>query len=708
MTVPHPIRKTLAPAAVTALLILCASVFLGVPSLGAAPKGIEVTARTPGGTRTIPLYSGYYALVVACADYRNGWPKLRNPVRDGEEVAGVFRHMGWTVETLENPTGAKLRRALNEFIAGPGKDPEKGLLIFFSGHGQTLEQADGTKLGYIVPVDAPLPYDDEVGFMDRAYSMRQFETVANRCRSKHVLMVFDSCFSGAIFTLTKAAPSPYIEEKVAWPVRQFITAGTEEEQVPDQSVFKDTFIYGIRDGFADRNKDCYVTGEEIGAYLQEQVVNYSHKAQHPQYGKINNPHLDKGDFVFASLQGASWCTQGPEPGALKVTASVPGAKVYVDDQYRGTAPVVISDLAPGTRRLRITLDGYESWEQSVQVEQGRTTHQHAVLTASKSKFGRLYVDCEPSDARVRILNIAPPFRQGMELEPGRYHLEVSAEGYEEHEEWIDLDAGEDRDVAIRLLAVPKKSEPPAPKAGETIVDRIAGVEFTFAYIPPGTFTMGSPGNEPGRYDKETQRQVTLTRGYYLQTTEITQGQWKAVMRSIPSYFKNCGDDCPVENISWNDCQEFIGKLNRLAGGNRYRLPTEAEWEYAARTGTATPFAFGTCLSTEDANYDGNYPLSGCPKAEYRGKTVRTGSLSANGWGLYDMHGNVYEWCQDWYGKYPSGSVADPTGPPSGSNRVKRGGCWYGGAEFCRSAFRDNDTPDYRISTIGARLLRSYP
>jgi hypothetical protein len=133
-------------------------------------------------------------------------------------------------------------------------------------------------LGYIVPVDAPRPAKDEIGFMRRAIDMRQIETVAKRIRSKHVLMVFDSCFSGAIFTMVRAAPSEYIEEKIAAPVREFITAGRENEQVPDRS--------------------GYVTGEELGAYLEENVINYSRKAQHPQFGKINNPKLDKGDFVF--------------------------------------------------------------------------------------------------------------------------------------------------------------------------------------------------------------------------------------------------------------------------------------------------------------------------------------------------------------------------------------------------------------------------
>jgi len=131
-------------------------------------------------------------------------------------------------------------------------------------------------------------------------------------------------------------------------------------------------------------------------------------------------------------------------------------------------------------------------------------------------------------------------------------------------------------------------------------------------------------------------------------------------------------ECPVEKVSYDDIQEFIRKLNRKDSMGKYRLPTEAEWEYAARAGTTTPFSFGRCLSTDQANYDGNYPLSGCTKGRYRGKTVSVASFSPNAWGLYDMHGNVWEWCRDWYGDYPSGSVTDPGGPSTGSFRVGRG------------------------------------
>ena len=173
---------------------------------------------------------------------------------------------------------------------------------------------------------------------------------------------------------------------------------------------------------------------------------------------------------------------------------------------------------------------------------------------------------------------------------------------------------------------------------------------------------------------------------------MTQGLWRAVMGSNPSYFKNCGNNCPVEQVSWKDCQEFIRKLNRLVSGGGFRLPTEAEWEYACRGGTKGAYA-------EDLDAMGWYGNSGSKMSH------AVATKQPNGWGLYDMHGNVWEWCRDWYGGYPTGLVTDPTGASSGSDRVLRGGGWYGSARYCRSAFRGGYGPDDRARYNGFRLAR---
>jgi len=214
------------------------------------------------------------------------------------------------------------------------------------------------------------------------------------------------------------------------------------------------------------------------------------------------------------------------------------------------------------------------------------------------------------------------------------------------------------------------------------------------YIEPGTFTMGSPSSESGRDDDETQHQVTLTKGYYMQTTEVTQSQWKAVMGSNPSHFPSCGDNCPIERISWNSVQKFITALNEKEKTDQYRLPTEAEWEYAARAGSTTAFA-NTDIS-EAAWYYGNAGF----------KTHLVAQKQANAWGLFDMHGNVWEWCHDWYGDYPTNAVTDPEGLTSGTYRVIRGGDWGYAVQECRSANRSSLIPSGITGTIGLRLSRT--
>ena len=232
---------------------------------------------------------------------------------------------------------------------------------------------------------------------------------------------------------------------------------------------------------------------------------------------------------------------------------------------------------------------------------------------------------------------------------------------------------------------------------------VPSINYNMVYILPGT--MGSPLGEPKRDSDERQHKVTLTKGFYMGATEITQSQWRQIMGNNPSKFK--GDNLPVEQVSWNDCQEFIRKLNRQEGDNKYRLPTEPEWEYACRAGTTTHFYTGNCISTDQANYDGNYPMQGCSKGRYRKKTIDVASFSPNAWGLYDMHGNVWEWCQDWYEDYQGDHVTDTEGPFSGSyRRVDRGGGWNDGDRRCRSADRYYNTPANRYDDLGFRLART--
>ncbi|MDS4040296.1 MAG: formylglycine-generating enzyme family protein [Candidatus Competibacter sp.] len=229
---------------------------------------------------------------------------------------------------------------------------------------------------------------------------------------------------------------------------------------------------------------------------------------------------------------------------------------------------------------------------------------------------------------------------------------------------------------------------------------IRGVTQRVRWIWPGRFLMGSPEDEHDRLDGELQHEVILTRGFWLAETACTQALWRAVTGENPSHFK--GERRPVERVSWSDAQQFIEQLNSAVPGLEARLPTEAEWEYACRAGTTTLFSFGEDITPEQVNYNGNYPYRG-EKGLSRGETVEVASLPANPWGLYEMHGNVYEWCQDWYSDYPEGLAVDPPGPATGDRRVLRGGSWFYGGRDARSAFRSHFVPGIRHHLYGFRL-----
>ena len=246
------------------------------------------------------------------------------------------------------------------------------------------------------------------------------------------------------------------------------------------------------------------------------------------------------------------------------------------------------------------------------------------------------------------------------------------------------------------------------------------LQMKLCWCPAGSFTMGSPPTEPDRDDDENQVSVTLSQGFWLGKYEVTQADWRAVMGSNPSYFSSTGDGSssvqgmattrfPVEDVSWNDASEFCRKLTeqehqagRLPADWEYRLPTEAQWEYACRAGTVTATAFGDKLSSRQANFDGRIPYNGAQTGPYLERTTEVGSYAANAWGLHDMHGNVWEWCRDWYqSSLPGGT--DPETSSGAARRVLRGGSWISNGGYCRSASRSRFDPEGRYQSSGFRL-----
>jgi len=265
---------------------------------------------------------------------------------------------------------------------------------------------------------------------------------------------------------------------------------------------------------------------------------------------------------------------------------------------------------------------------------------------------------------------------------------------------------------------PPEPTPPPPAPIKPAVQPIRPVPDTFVLIKGGVFTMGSPVSERGRFtDEEPQHDVTIS-DFYICMHQLIQGDFEYIMGRNPSQFK--GYNLPVEKVSWFEAIEYCNKRsikedrtpaytidgtsvkwNRSANG--YRLPTEAEWEYACRAGTTGPFSTGQNITTRQANYNGNYPYSESASAEYRETTTPVGNFPPNQRGVFDMHGNVWEWCWDWYGVYSRIEQTDPAGPPTGINRVNRGGSWYNYIRTVRSANRENNHPSVKNNNIGFRL-----
>jgi formylglycine-generating enzyme required for sulfatase activity len=383
-------------------------------------------------------------------------------------------------------------------------------------------------------------------------------------------------------------------------------------------------------------------------------------------------------------------------GWLTVRTTPAGLKVELDAEALGPSPITRREVALGAHEIWVREPYFKATGEKVVIERGEHAEVIIVPVPINGGLKVQAVDRDGNAVSADVLvdgAVAGRTWAILTVQAGPHRVEVRSDTGR----WSDT------------ITVPAES---VLAQDVTMGAATNSVGMTMMQIEPGRFFMGSPQSETDRESDEAQHEVTLTRPFLMSATEVTQGQWEAVMGSNPSNFKG-SKDLPVENVSWYNCVEFCNKLsaregltpaytiqgtdvswNRAATG--YRLPTEAEWEYACRAGTRTKYNFG--------DRDADLGRAGRYDSNSGSKTHPVGAKTANAWSLYDMHGNVWEWCWDWYGEYPTGGVNDPAGPGQGANRVLRGGSWLGEARYCRSANRNYCDPGLSYSNIGFRVL----
>ena len=387
---------------------------------------------------------------------------------------------------------------------------------------------------------------------------------------------------------------------------------------------------------------------------------------------------------------------------VSVTCPTPAVSLYVDKKSVGNVPWSGS-LKEGMHLIEVKKNGYRSQQKTIRLSQQQKLD--VVFGELVAILGNLSVNYKPFGADVYVdgkkLGQSPRVFNGLLV--GNHQVEVRKDGYTTDKKSVTISEGQTMSISGTLASNTASSSNgyASSSSVSSVGNEISipvknGITIDMVKVEAGTFMMGATSEMQDPVDNEKPvHQVTLTKDYYMGKYEVTQALWKAVMGRKPSFFE--GDNLPVEWVSWNDCQKFISKLNKMTG-RRFRLPTEAEWEYAARGGKKSRgYQYSGSSNISDvAWYDGN---SGS-------KTHPVGTKQANELGIYDMSGNVYEWCQDSYVSYVSASQTNPTGAVSGAFRVGRGGGWNCIARGCRSAFRYGYAPDDRDSYLGLRLVLS--
>jgi formylglycine-generating enzyme required for sulfatase activity/uncharacterized caspase-like protein len=602
-------------------------------------------------------FGKYHALLIANQNYKH-WNILTTPHNDVDRLAAILeRRYGFEAEILYDATRDQIIDKLEEYKTRLTSNDN--LLIYYAGHGKLRK--DG---GYWIGVDGQkLSRSKWLHFS----TINELIDSDNGMNARHILVIADSCYAGALTRdededlLSKKQPG---ESERAWYSRihtetgrlALTSGGTEpvldHTGTAENSIFAKEILRRLKSNYKILEAGTLYDQIKMDVYNRASRIAGS-DAQKPEFAPIKGTGDSGGSFLFV-LKGT--VVERPDLSVVEETDfGVKGDDVKTYD-------------------VEGSLDSSESIDIPVESSKGKP------IVSSWGAPEQIHL------AQKRLHQIG--------LYPGAVDGKIgprtsSALMRFQKMKGLLITGNLDRSTWEALANLDVKQ--PHPRT----VENKFGMEFVF--IPPGTFTMGSPESEPGRRDNERQHQVTLTKGFYMQTTEVTQGQWQAVMRSNSFKFQSCGESCPVENVSWYDVQKFIAKLKAKAGIETYRLPTEAEWEYAARAGSETAYYTGDTEADLDR--------AGWCGQNSNGQSHPVAQKEANQFGLYDMHGNVWEWCKDFYtGHLGSNAVNDPQGPSDGWDRVVRGGSWIKGPAYCRAASRVRFGPRDRHHFLGFRLV----
>ena len=703
------------------LLMITACVTAGAPGRGSGQREAESEGRAIGVAAAARADTGKrWALVIGNGSYA-GMP-LRNPVNDANDMAAALEGLGFTVIKRTNASLSQMRQAVRAFSdnirrGGVG-------LFYYAGHGV---QVDG--VNYLIPIGADLKKKFDVP--DQCLKARYVLGAMEDARNALNIVILDACRDNPFRSFRGGARGLARMDAPTGSLLAFATApGSVASDGPGRNgLYTSVLLRHIR-----------TPGLELLSLFNHVGHGVMTASQGAQVPWLN--HTPTRSFYFVPAAPAVADKPPPSaPAPSKPQTPLPSsAKVDLGDLKQEAE--AREKWNQWQKEMEKAFREVERLEKDARLTPGRKAEAWKRVLSAYGDDNPFSTEDESLRSR---MNSRIAHWEALDLAAEKDNLEAEKarlEAERKRREKLEADRLRIEAERRRLEEERKKlaQKPTAASGGRRIRNSI-GQEFVL--IPAGTFTMGSPSSEPGRDDDETQHQVTISKPFYMMKTEVTVGQWREFVRSTGYrteaergdgsyvwidgkwgrkagyYWDNPGfsqkDAFPVTCVSWNDVQKFIQWLNKQEGGAKYRLPTEAEWEYACRAGSGSVFPWGNEESkaceygnvADETTHGGSSWSEKFPCRDGFWFPAPVGSFRVNGFGLHDMIGNVWEWCQDWYGKYPSGSVTDPRGASSGSDRVDRGGGWVSLPRGCRSANRFRYAPGYRFDNLGFRLARNH-